>query len=72
MDSASTKSNISTSLLFISRGGKFTREKSIDIGVCCMDRQARGFLFQKYRHRLQIWGRITGSMGLVRNGAGLG
>jgi len=47
MASASTKSNISTSLLFISRGGKFTREKSIDIGVYCVDRQARGFFFSE-------------------------
>ena len=42
MGSASTKSDISTSRLSISRGGKFTREKSSKIGVYCLDRQAWG------------------------------
>ena len=42
MGSASTKSDISTSPMSISRGGKFTREKAINIGVYCLDGQAWG------------------------------
>ena len=42
LGSASTKPDISTSPLSISRGGKFTREKANNIGVYCLDRQAWG------------------------------
>jgi len=42
--SASTKSNISTSLLSICCGEKFTRVQAVDIGVYCVNTQARGFL----------------------------
>jgi len=43
---ASTKSNITTSPLSISRDGKFTRKKAInrDFGVDCGDSQAKMFL----------------------------
>jgi len=44
-------------------GGKFTREKAVDIVV---------YILVKYRHRLRIWARITTRMDLVRNVAGLG
>jgi len=63
MGSASTKSNVSTSPLSMNCGGKFTREKAVDIVV---------YILVKYRHRLRIWARITTRMDLVRNVAGLG
>jgi len=63
MDSASTKSNISTSPLSISRSGKFTREKAVDIGVYCVVRQAGGFLLPEISAPPPYLGQDYGQMG---------
>jgi len=43
------ESDITTSPLTISRGGKFTKKKAVDVGVECVDSLARGFFLPDYR-----------------------
>ena len=71
---ASTKSNVTTSPLSISSGGKFTRKKAVDVGaqVYCVDSQARGFLLPEIWASPPYLGQDYEQNRFGRNVAGLG